>query len=818
MSATVGPLLNGNVPVVHHLHEHEVLEYEKILKLRDEIFAGSHPRLSVPAHAVQPPAQSLSQSHLNIPPTYPSSASQNRLANTQPKREEDAARSQTRPNGAFNPSTQPTSNVSEFDPVLLTKSDDLVRAEIQLKRQRLEKGLRDQFEQKRFDARKKPAPAEAKPDFDLQAILTKASDIVKDFSPKDDGSASDSVDENSFYSSRAPDSIQERRSSSGEEEEGEADQTSGPRVSAVMGSPLQVEGDGDASTNVQHLPSQISASAQHTVPTDPATMDLDDEEEEGEYSPPEATEQYPAQSNANYEAMQDSRDPRSRPLRRYSEVGDNGRRAISPNEANMRIVRNHITSPIAPRPSRVSPLAVAKDQPFSQNGRQLRARRVPRPGSPPSPDDSNALPARKKRKLEKQRKHRRNGGLSPDAFIKEENVSPPPFHDVQPLGSGRLRPTASDRPIIIQDDESAQDVRYVQQPARYVDPPSRPPPRQVEQLMPLSEPRVLSRASMRPIRDDQDLRRVASLHNMRSESGRDYVDPYYDSPTRVRATSYARLGSPAPMGSPQQPRDIPVEYDQPPQEVRVVRTPAPVYREVYEDAEGGFRYAVEPMPPPPPPIQRIMIDEYGRRFREIIPSERAPMIPRAMSVRRDNGEPLYDNYRSPRASSVFVDAAPERSYASEMPPPQVSYRRLGESTRSSAVPGSATREYLDPAQIPRPASVQVLDHASRQPVYADERTEFREPMRMASVRPPASRYEESHPVEMFTRGQSVRPAAREGSVFVDDRSRLRQEYVPAEQPRYRAVEREKRYFDAQGREVIAMDGGMDGRQRVVERY
>ena len=106
----------------------------------------------------------------------------------------------------------------------------------------------------------------------------------------------------------------------------------------------------------------------------------------------------------------------------------------------------------------------------------------------------------------------------------------------------------------------------------------------------------------------------------------------------------------------------------------------------------------------------------------------------------------------------------------------------------------------------------------RQPVYADERTEFREPMRMASVRPPASRYEESHPVEMFTRGQSVRPAAREGSVFVDDRSRLRQEYVPAEQPRYRAVEREKRYFDAQGREVIAMDGGMDGRQRVVERY
>jgi hypothetical protein len=817
MSATVGPLLNGNMPVVHHLHE--LHEYEKILKLRDEIFAGSHPRLTVPAHAVQPPsAQSLSQSHLNIPPTYPSSASQNRLANTQPKREEDAARSQTQPNGGFTSSTQPASNVSEFDPVLLTKSDDLVRAEIQLKRQRLEKALRDQFEQKRFDARKKPAPAEAKPDFDLQTILAKATDVAKDFSPKDDGSVTESVDENSFYSSRAPDSIQDGQSSSGGEEEGEADQPSGPRVSAVMGSPLHVEGDGDASTNIQHLPPQISESAKRTDPADPAIMELDDEEEEGEYSPPEAMEQYPVQSNVNFETMQDSRDPRSRPLRRYSELGDNGRRALSPVEANMRIVRNHITSPIAPRPSRVSPLAVAKDQPFSQNGRQLRSRRVPRPGSPPSPDDSQSLPARKKRKLEKQRKTRRNGGLSPDAFIKEENVSPPPFHDVQPLGSGRLRPVASDRPIVINDDEPTQEVRYMQPPTRYVDSPSRPLPRQVEQLMPLSEPRVLSRASMRPVRDDQDLRRVASLHNMRSEGGRDYGDPYYESPTRVRATSYARLGSPALVEPPQQPRDIPVDYDQAPQEVRVVRTPAPVYREVYEDGDGGFRYAAEPMPPPPPPIERIVVDQYGRRFREIIPSERAPMVPRAMSVRRGDGEPIYENYRSPRASSVFVDAVPERSYASEMPPPQVTYRRLGEPTRSSAVPGPATREYLDPTQIPRPSSVQVVDRASRQPVYADERTEFREPMRMSSVRPAASRYEESHPVEMFTRGQSVRAAAREGSVFVDDRSRVRQEYLPAEQPRYRAVEPEKRYLDAQGREVITLDGALDGRQRVVERY
>src|SRR4051812_34614223 len=110
MAATVGPLLNGNMPVVRHLNE--ALEYEKILKLRDEVFAGSHPRLTVPAHAVQnssaqSQSQSLSQSYLNIPPTYPPSASQPHPANLQSKREEEATRSQKQPNGGFTTSTQP---------------------------------------------------------------------------------------------------------------------------------------------------------------------------------------------------------------------------------------------------------------------------------------------------------------------------------------------------------------------------------------------------------------------------------------------------------------------------------------------------------------------------------------------------------------------------------------------------------------------------------------------------------------------------------------------------------------------------------------
>ncbi|KIX05207.1 uncharacterized protein Z518_06079 [Rhinocladiella mackenziei CBS 650.93] len=819
MSAPAGPLLNGILPSpVPSVNE--AAEYEKILRIRDEVFSGSHPRLTVPAHAIRVPSSqtpsAVSPSHLNVPPPFPSSASPNRLAATQSQREEDSTRVPTKANGMSTASSHPASNVSEFDPVLLTKSDDLVRAETQLKRQRLEKALKEQFEQKRLDARRKPAPSEAKPDFDLPAILARVLDAAKSPFSKHDGDASDSFDENSFYSSRAPDSTPERGPPSHSAEDADelpADEPSGPRVvSAVMGSPLRRDPEDESSTNLARLPVSAAGPIAPSHPADAPPMDLDDEEEEGEYSPPEATAQYPP---VHSQAMQDSRDPRSRPLRRYSELEDHGKRLVSPSEANMRIVRNQITSPIAPQPSRVSPLAVAKDAPFLQNARPRRSQRIGRPGSPPSPGDSQAGQPRKKRKVEK-KKSRRNGGFSPDAFIKEENVSPPPFHDVQPLGSGRLRPMGADRPIVI-DDEPVEEVRYMPAPERYVESPSRPLPRPVEQLMPLSEPRAMSRASLRPVRDD-DLRRVASMHSLRAAGGpREYADPYYESPTRARATSYARMGSPAITDGSRPSRDVAMEYERPMQEVRVVRTPAPVYRELYDDGEPPYRYAAESMPPPAP-LERIVMDRYGRRFREILQPERTSVVPRAMSVRRGDTDP-YENYRPARAGSVFVDAVPERAYASDMPPPQLSYHRFAEAPRNSAAPGPATREYLEPGSLPRSSSVQIMERPQRPTMYADERPEFREPVvRMGSVRPTAIRYDEPPPVEMIPRGQSVRPALHEGSVFLDDRMPAVREYVPDEQPRYREVEPDQRYFDSHGREIIPVGGSMEARPREMERY
>jgi hypothetical protein len=765
MAAQTAPFINGIMPQPPKFVD-EAAEYTKILKLRDEVFAGSHPRLSVPEHALRNISPRLSQlttqASLAVPPTFPTSTTPSQASTQlQPVRCPSPA-----VNGTSLSTSHPPGAVSEFDPVLLTKSDDLLRAEIVLKRQRLEKMLRDQFEQKRLDTRKKPAPAEAKPDFDAASLLAKAVGATKT-TTKDDADASDSFDENSFYSSRAPDSTPERGAPSPSQEDEDdfaADAPSGHRVqSAVMGAPLNADADDDG-----------------YVPPEPNVdmSGMDDEEEEGEYSPPEAMEQDTAVLDAVPSNVHDGRDPRGRQLRRYSEI----------DEGNVRIVRNHITTPAAPQPSRVSPLALAKDAPL-QNNRPRKQR--PQHGSP---ELAQQYPARKKRKLDKKSQRNRRNGMSPD--VKEENISPPPFHEVQPLGSGQPRPVNAERPILIDDD---QQFRYEQANDRYLDSPTRPMSRQVEQLMPMSEPRALSRAGMRVMRDDQDLRRVASMHNMRAEPPREYVERVYDSsPTHARAY---REGSPMVMD---RPRIVDDGYDrQPLQEIRLSRTPAPVYREVYQEPQ--VRY--EPMPPPP--IERIVVDQYGRRFREIIQQERPSVAPRALSVRPGEAEPPYDNYRGSRAGSVFMDAPPERRFPQDMPPPPANYRQVAETPRASGAALSQPRESFDQPSVMRSSSLQVGDRA-RQPIYVDERGEYREPVRMASLRPSNTQYEELQPREPMMRASSVRPADREANVVIDEFGR-RREYLPVEQPRYRVMEpEEQRYVDPQGREVTV--------QRSAQRY
>src|SRR5205085_2441332 len=112
---------------------------------------------------------------------------------------------------------------------------------------------------------------------------------------------------------------------------------------------------------------------------------------------------------------------------------------------------------------------------------------------------------------------------------------------------------------------------------------------------------------------------------------------------------------------------------------------------------------------------------------------------------------------SVRAVSAITDPYHEERYVQEMPPPQISYRRVAEAPRKVMMDARhASESQLDTRQFQRSASVQVVDYqAARQSVFHDTHVAPRETLRMSSVRPTVTRYEEAP--ELVQRVQSVRP-------------------------------------------------------------
>lgn len=197
----------------------QILEYEKILKLREEIFADMHPRLKVPKAR-----QTKSVNHsIDLSLTQ----AQNGVHN----QSNDTFATPAKPMTSLGATSQSTSSIhrspngqhvataasgsSTIDPVLLTKSEVLVKAELRQKRQRIERALEDQINQQKAASRNKTSDQDALPDFDVTEVLRKAQEIVKPFKPIESNganrtaSSSDSFDENTFYSSQMNDSTTE---------------------------------------------------------------------------------------------------------------------------------------------------------------------------------------------------------------------------------------------------------------------------------------------------------------------------------------------------------------------------------------------------------------------------------------------------------------------------------------------------------------------------------------------------------------------------------------------------------------------------------
>lgn len=709
MSTSAAPLLANGTNVVPAEDRRDADFLAKLMHIRDEVFAGKHSRVRLPSKVLEQVAPRPPQT---APTPRPATNwTPNGVSNQQlfPPRPENSLQLFPSPN-EFPSSARPFSAKSAssgIDPVLLTKSDHLIRAELQLKRQQLERALKDQVD------KRGRANDDEREVLDVDDLLAQAHRLVKPISglrpPVADSDGGESFD-NSYYSSKADSWSSD-----------EIDRNPNNNADAA-GSLTQ---QGKRATN-EAL--QVSKALQSRPPGAPV-IDLDDEPYEpgddileiSSYEP-EAAGAYEDLDESDYSpppADAGPSEPR-RSNRRYNNGGANGSsRRQSP------------TGPVPP----------------IQNGRKRK--REWRKNNNNNNNSNNA-----KRTVQ-----------SPEPYIKEEPMSPPPFvQDSDPPSSKRRA---------LQPPQDVEIVDRVQQPVFYRDPE---PVRPVRHYDEPTSPSIARLPQRRLERDDQDLRRVASLQHARRPYSPTSNDLYgIPSPRPGRAASHAFVERPAeqtvyreasirPSAAPRYvPENPPVEY--------------------LERAQSPLTSPLSMAPPP----RRIVVDQYGNKYYA------APVDPResaAPPMRVVETDPYYERaitreptLRLPARAQLYEEDDLQR-----MPPPP---RRYVEASEAEVV--------LDPRSYHREVSRRPIE-VERGPYEMIERRPIAQyedmgppreflPSRAYSVRPEIPRREA---LEGFARHESVQPShvrvaaprLREVSVVQHDSSDDRRYAFPTPQRRY----------------------------------
>jgi hypothetical protein len=835
--------------------------YIKLLQLKDQVLAGSHPRFKItPAQAAllraraepdafapsalrnsDPDHVSLGDTHRDADASFQPTASSIGLA-TSSSFVEPAHPASSSPHlfptstPQHRPRLQAPSAV--IDPVLLGKSPILLQAEAEIRHQRELAAQRDNQRQIDSDAQRQnefaikrhnlekiisqqvdAAASEASAPV-VTSFFEKAQEIVAIVSgvasplPPTQSPSHASFDENSYYSSKADSWSTERTPLQGDQNDSDAMSVSDEEEEDLYEPPSQVSapsGPSPATVPVQHSASltgvyEPSASQQDWEPQ------WDDEEDEDEdYEPPAPYIFGDHPQNSSFMPSTQNVLPTPHHSNHFSQAANNARghhgaptiienRIRSP----VSIAVNHIQSPAAPQPSRISPLALGLGKVIQPALPQFNGQQRPPSGATglpggrrdeqhstagmdrnggkntrrPSPGTRRA--AKLKRKAEaaaaaaaeaaKKRKRaaspdgrdkRKNkkgkrramsphaGSRSPETYIKLEPVSPPPdlgYAEYAPTRrtSGNYR-NAQDvelmSPRIARPSSAYRGSDYSSSPRGY-----RYTGEDVERV-----PQQLPAAYRQ--RDTQDLRRVASLH---------YARRPMSPPTReygaYTPAAESRTFVPSPYEVVERPQlrhsAYPEAAPRPmPHYTRPGRTPSPTrFADPY-----GRTHSPALMPPPPP--RQVLVDEFGNRYVPEQPAEyRVVSQPSRMDV-----DPFYHRAttREPTLRPVRVADVYEDIPYQGMPPPPRSraFTQLPEDIAGSH--SHRERAYSVRPQVVSPRAAPARGYSGHE----------------ASLdrRPPPPRFEEAPPPREFVpRPYSVRPepprqevpdyVARSGSV------------------------------------------------------
>ncbi|OIW31769.1 hypothetical protein CONLIGDRAFT_629452 [Coniochaeta ligniaria NRRL 30616] len=798
---------------------HEIHECERLVRFRDEVLSGAHPRIK-PAHlaaktvsrdsrsssstalpsAVSPPAfhstkvqagaTGSRQTAVNPEQSAHSNIAQTALQSFSVNSSQAVPGLGSLPNGAkaMASSARPfaPSGSTEINPVLLEKSADLVKAERHLKRQRLERSLRDEMDQRRVSAKTTLQPSEVLPDFDLADVLSKAQALVKPASPQptDDTAAnasasSDSFDDNTFYSSqhdtpefleeesrllhKSPEDV-EMREESPYEPQFEAEPIAQPIAPQIPESniPKRVESNAPMQNNPPHanIPTGPRAERmngleprQNMPPRIPGLQTV--QPFEGRISLHTAAETSYSAGLGNVGGQQAVNQPQLSAVN-SAPLGESLGRQPSP------LVRAHNLSPIAPQPAHVSPLAVARQPPAAQIDDGVRTgtpaqvaalRKQPSAASSPdgSPRDSGAT--EKKQKKKKKRRSERlaaeSGATTASPYIKPEPRSPSPI--VAPsyarpnkrLRQEQRQPGGLDYGEARYDQPPRAEEGYVpryEQGRTYVEeryPPSQHP-QFAEDLRPRQAPPSFITSGSRIEREYYEPGRPspAALYHRPASPGS--VFPGHYMPGQVRQ---ARSVSHAVLEGSYREGPVAIQYNAA-REGRMSVRPA-ADRERSRSPVAYERHA-SVMPPPRAPVRRIIVDEYGREYIE--PSRPAPVIraSEAPGARLEEPEIIYERTVPARAVSrrpdIYEDASMYGQPAPSYPPTSAPYARRV--VTQPELTGPDYRAYRERDYPPRP----MARHPDEMlpPRAVEVPREY--VARAASVRPASEAYQYDLPV------------------------------------------------------------------------
>ncbi|KAK3324264.1 hypothetical protein B0T19DRAFT_428198 [Cercophora scortea] len=670
---------------------------------------------------------------------------------------------------------------------------------MQLHRQRVERGLREQIEQRRASQKALQA-SEQLADFDIADVLAAATALVAQETsaqPTDDTAAnasasSDSFDDNTFYSSQLDTPQSHQISRIPNESDDEQMRDASPYEPELDTEPVvrieQPQVDRPAVSPAQNLLATAIIQKQPAPSTlSPATGNS----QTGAASAPTGSSEGTSVGRAFRQLLSQevNSSQGSGPASRSEESVNTGKGQPADHRDLARVnaqllsqalrreespvVRAHDLSPVAPQPNHISPLAFTRQQPLAQlnTGSHTSSRRatpaqvaalrkqLSAASSPESSPQGNG--AKKKGKKKKKRKADRLAETSaPSPTIKPEPQSPspltaPPF--IRPAKRQRqsmpqqqgLDEARFEQPILVEDGYTERYVPGVRRQERVVYQEREGEPR------------------------------------LRDADGGVYPFPRYE---RVVYPEFTRQPASARPGQPGSPSTHPPSYL--PREVRTVRAvshlveapfeESPTY---YRDPRAASRTSVHPTtayrersqspvmyertnPIMPPPPTRILVDAYGneylpparqqtivREVSEYRPTEAdvvygRPPLPRAVSRRPDVYEENGVVYRP--ASPAY--AAPRRIVTQpEFPAPEHrSYRERAYSSHSMAAPPIS--EYIQP---PRSAVELPREYISRP-------TSVRPPIEAQRYESAAS-YDSRRPVEerprefLGIRAGSVRP-------------------------------------------------------------